>query len=150
MVPQRTAHDQHSVCIHEHVHTHMHTEPLGLRWGTSRWGAEAASCLLCDLVRKKHTQRRTIYPRRRAAAALGPDVRTNKSMRSLWAAGPSFRSLVFKCPKSLLEHCCSFDVFSKDEWACHTSPASVRSYLLQVAWGTWCHASLQKENKHSL
>ena len=53
---------------------------------------------------------------------------------------PSFRSLVFKCPKSLLEHCCSFDVFSKDEWACHTSPASVRSYLHRLHGGLGVNA----------
>ena len=129
--PQRTTHNQHSVCTHEQAHTHTHTEPLNVV-GTSRWGAEAASCLLCDFTEKEtHSEENHLPWPPEQQQHWDLVFRQIKACTPCGLLDPSFRGflMVFKCPKSLLERCCSFDVFSKDEWACHTSPASVRSYL---------------------
>lgn len=93
--PQRTAHNQHSVCTHEHAHTHMHTEPLNAV-GTSRWGAEAASCLLCDFSEKEtHSEEnnlpQTPEQRQRWDLMFGQ----TKACAPCGLLDPSFRSLVF-------------------------------------------------------
>lgn len=111
MVPREQS-IANTVCAHMCTHTHAHR---ALECGDKRVGSWGGLMSLVWLYWGGNTLREESFaPDPTVVAALGPDVQTIKSMYSLWAAAPSFRSLVFKCPRSLLGHCCDFNVFTKD------------------------------------